>query len=285
MEFKLENVTIGADPELFLRREDGTFTSAYGVLPGTKDTPFPLQLGAVQVDGTAAEFNITPARTKEEFLEHIESVTSEMARLLPREFTLTAQPTVLYKPAYFQTLPDESKMLGCDPDFSAWDDGDIIESHGDPKYPMRTGGGHIHIGWGEGLDVTDEAHIIDCIKLTKQLDSVLYPQSCLFDTDVQRRTMYGQPGSFRPKPYGVEYRVLSNAWVADPDLAGWVFDSAKEAVQLLMVEENEIYEDVDVMDMIGNAEYMQRDALLAYHDAMLDYELPSLPDKYLSLKE
>ena len=37
----------------------------------------------------------------------------------------------------------------------------------------------------------------------------------------------GFGGAFRPKPFGVEYRALSNAWVKYPMLHTWVFDSAK----------------------------------------------------------
>ena len=33
-----------------------------------------------------------------------------------------------------------------------------------------------------------------------------------------RRQFYGQPGTFRPTPYGFEYRTLSNFWAHDTDL-------------------------------------------------------------------
>ncbi|MOA35237.1 hypothetical protein D3C78_1566850 [compost metagenome] len=57
----------------------------------------------------------------------------------------------------------------------------------------------------------------------KQLDYYLGLGSLLYDPDVKRRTMYGAAGAFRPKPYGVEYRVLSNAWLKSEELMGWVY--------------------------------------------------------------
>jgi hypothetical protein len=46
--------------------------------------------------------------------------------------------------------------------------------------------------------------------------------------------MYGQAGAFRIKPYGMEYRVLSNAWLQTPELMGWVYDNTIKALSNLM---------------------------------------------------
>jgi hypothetical protein len=35
--------------------------------------------------------------------------------------------------------------------------------------------------------------------------------------------LYGAPGSFRPKSFGVEYRPLSNAWLNSPEIAQQVY--------------------------------------------------------------
>ena len=53
---------VGADPEIFLGDADGGLVSAYGLIKGDKEHPFPVTNGAVQVDGMAAEFNIDPDR-------------------------------------------------------------------------------------------------------------------------------------------------------------------------------------------------------------------------------
>jgi hypothetical protein len=42
--------------------------------------------------------------------------------------------------------------------------------------------------------------------------------------------MYGAAGAFRPKPYGVEYRVLSNAWLQSEELMAWVYRTTTKAI-------------------------------------------------------
>jgi hypothetical protein len=70
-----------------------------------------------------------------------------------------------------------------------------------------------------------------CIALAKQLDYYLGIPSLIYDDGVKRRTLYGAPGAFRPKPYGMEYRVLSNAWLRSEGLMRWVFNTTNKAVQ------------------------------------------------------
>ena len=64
---KLNNVTIGADPEMFLyNSETGKFVSAIGLIPGTKENPFkPKELKkgfALQTDNVLVEFNIPASK-------------------------------------------------------------------------------------------------------------------------------------------------------------------------------------------------------------------------------
>ena len=56
----MSGITIGADPELFLRDGDA-ITSAIGLIGGDKYEPRLVTLGAVQEDNVLAEFNIDPA--------------------------------------------------------------------------------------------------------------------------------------------------------------------------------------------------------------------------------
>lgn len=221
------NILIGADPEMFLwsKRSDA-FISAHDKLPGTKKEPFRVACGAVQVDGTAAEFNIDPASTAQEFYTNIKTVLKEMQGLVP-DYTLKAVPMVKYNKSYFDRIvPDYAKELGCDPDYDAWER--AINTPPDATGSMRTAAGHVHIGWTEDADPYDEEHFQKGAALARQLDYYLGIMSLEWDQDGTRRLLYGKAGAFRPKPYGMEYRVLSNAWLNRMSLVKKVFNLAKK---------------------------------------------------------
>jgi len=225
------SILLGADPELFVM--DGMdFISGFGMIKGDKLNPFPVKNGAVQVDGMALEFNIDPAKDEAEFVHNINSVMDQLKAMVP-EFEIVAQPTAHFSKEYMSAQPKEALELGCEPDFNAWKDGEINPKP-DQDLPMRTGAGHIHIGWGEGFDINNQVHLSDCMEVVKQLDSYLGCASILFDLDTERRQMYGQAGSFRPKSYGVEYRVLSNYWLTSPELISFVYKTTMKAMDELM---------------------------------------------------
>lgn len=241
---------IGADPELFVRYKN-SFVSAHNLLPGTKDMPHFLSTnGAVQVDGTAAEFNIRPARTAAEFSEYILSTVEELTRMIKKHnpgYEVVAVPTADYKPEYFMTLPPEATMLGCEPDYNAWTK--KMNKPPDPRHTFRTGGGHVHVGWLEKGEALKKE---DCLMMTRQLDATLYAFSLLWDDDENRRQMYGKLGAFRYKPgYGMEYRPLSNAWVRHPDLHRFVFNTTKHAYKLGFGEGKWLIEDSVCSDFIS----------------------------------
>lgn len=217
---------IGCDPELFLMGAD-RFISAHGMLSGTKEKPLPVPHGALQIDGTAVEFNIDPAVTVQEFVDNIESVMKELKNRFP-QFSLAPVPVAHYTPEYFYTIPESARELGCNPDFDAWTgEMNIIEEVENTTF--RTGSGHIHLGWGEDFDVFSEEHFYKCMSVVRQLDYYLGMYTLLWDPDPTRRKLYGKAGAFRPKPYGVEYRVPSNAWLAKNITTRFVFNAVQKA--------------------------------------------------------
>jgi hypothetical protein len=225
------NILIGADPELFVKHQ-GNIVSGFGLIKGDKKDPFLVDNGAVQVDGMALEFNIDPAKNEAEFVYNINSVMAQLKDMVP-EFEVVAQPTAHFSRDYMSAQPKEALELGCDPDFDAWRDG-TVNVKPDQDKPMRTGAGHIHIGWCEDEDASCPIHLSSCIAITKQMDAYLGVASVLFDADTERREMYGKAGAFRPKTYGVEYRVLSNFWLSSPELISFVYQTAMLAMDELV---------------------------------------------------
>lgn len=224
-------ILVGADPEIFMF-QNGVPISAHGMIRGNKHDPFVVKDGAVQVDGMALEFNIDPASTEDQFVHNITSVMETLKAMVPG-YDLIATPVAEFGHDYIKAQPKEALELGCDPDFNAWKDG-AVNPRPQGDNPFRTGAGHVHIGWTKDADIYDAGHVEAGIMLTKQLDFFLGLPSLFYDSDPKRRTMYGAAGAFRPKSYGVEYRVLSNAWLNDPKLMAWVYRNTVSATKRLI---------------------------------------------------
>lgn len=224
------DILVGADPEVFVRKVGKkAFQSAHGMIVGDKKNPQKVHLGAVQVDGMALEFNIDPAKNEKEFITNITEVMKIMGEMVPG-YEMVAQPVAKFTEAHMKKQPKEALELGCEPDFNAWRDGEVNpRPNGDVNF--RTGAGHVHIGWTKDVDPNDPGHREACIMATKQLDYYLGLGSLLYDKDTKRRTLYGAAGAFRPKPYGVEYRVLSNAWLQSEELMAWVYRNTVKGIQ------------------------------------------------------
>jgi hypothetical protein len=223
-------IKVGADPEFFLKdSQKGLYISAHGYVPGTKENPHPLTKGAVQLDGTAVEFNINPTSNRDEFATNIKTTIDEIRQMIPRELSFAFQPTVVYHKGYFdKDIPEGAKELGCTPDFAAERGGDI-KPPPENATTMRTGSGHIHIGWGNDIEFEygrHDSHFNRCIKTTLLFDGYLKLYKEWWDRDRRRFKMYGAGGAFRPKPYGVECRSPSNAWLRHPELWPWLHDVA-----------------------------------------------------------
>lgn len=221
---------IGADPELFVFR-NGNPVSAHDLIPGTKSKPYPVPGGAVQVDGTAAEFNINPAESFEEFNDNIECVIGALSAMLPSDCELKSVPTVVWEEEYFNSLPYSAIELGCMPDFDAWTGRRNPKPRLKHMPTLRTAAGHIHIGFTENASLQDIQHIRDAQRMAQLMDWYVGTWSCSVDIDKTRRLLYGKAGACRYKTYGVEYRTLSNFWVLDYDLRKEVWNRTMEACE------------------------------------------------------
>lgn len=243
-------VTVGADPEFFLHNGI-KLVSAHDKVPGTKKEPFALKDGVcIQADGTAVEFNIRPAKTGEEFAKSIASALDQIQKLVGSGFAFKFKPSVQYPKHDFDQLPNSATELGCSPDFSADRNGRVIfrsaKILSSYRY-YRMGGGHIHVGWGKNLDPSDPSHIYDCVALSQAMKNYFMSYKKFFDSDVIRQCVYGSEGAFRPKPYGVEFRALSNAWLNYPELWPWIFDATVAIFRLLQEGKKVHVEGVDAI--------------------------------------
>lgn len=219
------NIMLGCDPELFLIDITGKLRASCGKIGGSKQHPMPLEeLGngyAVQEDNVAIEFNIPPAKSAKDF---IDSVKKTMLYLEDGVKKMHGFTIVNMSAASFpeDELEHPAALeFGCDPDYNAW----TLRRNPRPNaddHTLRSCGGHVHVGFERGA--------LKDTQLIRAMDLFLGVPSVLMDKGELRKQLYGKAGAFRAKPYGVEYRTLSNFWVFDDRLTKWVWDNTERAV-------------------------------------------------------
>lgn len=220
---------LGCDPEIFVKNKKGEPVGAWDLMPGTKMEPYKVPGGMVQVDGMALEFGVDPCENKKEFISKIKQVKTTLQKMLPKGYELLLEPVVRFSEAEMKRAPEAALELGCDPDYSGYT-GSKNPSPKLPAFNMRSAGGHVHIGWGTGFDRLSKDFIIACCPLAVELDYFLGVPSLHWDSNTERRAIYGAPGAFRPKSYGMEYRSLSNQWLKSDEYIGFVFDATVKAI-------------------------------------------------------
>lgn len=214
--------SIGADPEVFVCDDNGV-RSIIGKIGGTKEAPMPLvSLGdgfAVQEDNVALEFNIPVSASRAAFIKNINAATGFLEKVVGDAYgyKFFKESAVSFPE---EELNDPRALeFGCDPDFNAWTR-DVNPRPTAADKTLRSCGGHVHIGF------TD----LDPYSVIKFMDLYTGVPSTLMDKGEKRKNLYGKAGACRIKPYGAEYRTLSNFWIFDKRLIGWVYDNTARAL-------------------------------------------------------
>ena len=225
---------LGTDPEVFVQdRKTKQFVGAHGMLKGTKVHPQKLGFGIKgQVDGMALEFNTCPQGLSGNFA-HVVARGKDVLNIVAGKVgcRIVVQSTVEFDEEVWAATPDMFKVLGCEQDYNAWTM--KVNDPPNPEVTYRTGGGHLHTGWGRDFEIDDAFRRV-CGAYVREQDATNGVASVLYDGDVGRRELYGKAGAFRPKSYGVEYRTLSNSWVRNKELSKYVADRSFQAAMNMM---------------------------------------------------
>jgi hypothetical protein len=248
---------LGCDPEVLLydpvRKR---FVSAIGLLGGSKDHPRQVRNGAVQEDNVMAEFNIEPASTREEFVSRVTAMRQELEEMVA-PLTITQHASAMYDEVALSN--PKAQELGCDPDMNAWEQMENVPPFGLVQSPYRCAGGHVHVG----LEIDNE----DQVNIARCMDVALGVPALLLDDDRTRRHFYGKAGAYRPKPYGLEYRALSNFWIFDSPLITWVWDSMLFILDDLLQRMDEVNEDRGAIEQaMNNLDYEVARTLIAKYN-------------------
>lgn len=217
--------TLGSDPEAFLVNEQGEYVSAIDKIGGSKEVPRPLEeLGqgfAVQEDNVAIEFNVPPADSKEQFIQNITKARSYLEQEVGRMGLAFSKQSATPFPIS-ELMHPKAMEFGCDPDYNAWT-GKVNPSPKAVDRTLRSAGGHVHVGY-KFKDATQAK------KFVRYLDLFMGVPATLMDDGELRKELYGKRGACRIKPYGVEYRTLSNFWIFNDKHIGWVWDQTERAL-------------------------------------------------------
>lgn len=278
------NILIGADPEVFVTTKSGTPRSAHGLIPGSKEKPYAVMGGAVQVDGMALEFNINPANNPVMFKNNIKGVMAQMEAMLPENRKIAIRSVATFEKKHMDKQPADAKQLGCEPDWNAYTES--LNPAPDGNTRMRTAAGHIHIGWGNGFDVKSEGHLQACFLLAKQMDLYLGLPSLWFEPDGRRQQLYGKPGTFRPKTYGMEYRSPSNWWLKSERTMEFAFNLARDGTRRLIRDKalkyvgNYWHGRGEVKSVLANRDKARAKDMLYYSRLMYTRNAPDIIDNY-----
>lgn len=224
----IENVTLGADPELFIvNNATGTVVSSIGLIPGKKKNawvdPSWIKGYGLETDNILAEFNIPPCHTKDEWLTHINFMKNFI-----RDFVQKVNPDYDIKCIASMDCPadqldsDEARLFGCDADYNVYTEAKNPKPNGEST-TVRSAGCHIHVGY-------DNKKTEISLGLIKYMDAYVGIPSLLIDNDTRRRSLYGKAGCFRLTPYGFEYRTLSSTMISSDENIAFMYDATMRAI-------------------------------------------------------
>lgn len=228
------NITIGCDPELFLFDNiKQRIVPAIGKIGGSKHKPLSLVGGGmVQLDGTVLEFGTAPATSGEDFVNQIQTTVNQIRTKLDNRFHGRYELRCGALASYDPEDIDEDHVglnVGCSPQYRFTSD-NALEVVGGVSKLDRSAipiGGHIHVGFGCNLPITDERLVVSAARFTERFHEFMP----VFDNvpSLRRDNILGirDEAVVRIKPYGVEYRNLPSYWLADKRLAVAFTDLAK----------------------------------------------------------
>lgn len=229
--FKLENITIGSDLEMFITDHNDNLQSAIGVFGGTKKEPKYIgELCYIQEDNILVEANIPPVTTFEDFYKYIKYIKSYINQNHP-EYKLKYSSSEIAPLNLL--LNEKAREFGCEPvlivDYNK--DGDITpDNEFDEGIELkrqsnkRTGGYHIHIGYENPTQEISR----EIVKLFEKNVTLQLLKEDIDDHD--RREFYGKCGEYRIKPYGLECRSVGSYFLKDETTIRKVWDGVQKTI-------------------------------------------------------
>ena len=217
----MSKLLIGSDPEIMVAR-NGVPYPACGMVSGTKEEVMPTEHGGVLVDCTSLEFTHEPCASEDEFVASITGCLSDLSLIAQqRGMELDFRSSYEFDGSVLDMFGADARTFGCSKDYNAYTG--VANPSPDSGSNLRTCGGHIHLGY-EGYRTKQ-----DTLRLVMYLDHIVGRWCIRTDKDLTRMSRYGQVGCFRPKPYGLEYRVPSNFWLRSEEYTRSIYRLCHQA--------------------------------------------------------
>lgn len=212
----LNKITIGSDPEFFISK-DKKIISSVGIIPGSKGNTLPVGKFEILKDNVLVEGNIPPTHSRSEFIDTMK----ELKDIINIFFNVKCISKNSHNFKRSQLLDDFANTFGCADYLNAWQNKTICAANLSTS-TKRTAGFHIHIGYTLNENDFIKKKEMDSL-ITKAFDFFCVMPSRIFKPDAFRDTNYGELGSYREKPYGLEVRGLGGYFSKDNYL-GWTYD-------------------------------------------------------------
>lgn len=240
----IDEPTFGADPEVFIKDvKSKKLVSAIGLIGGSKKRPRRMDNDIfVQEDNVLAEFNIPPVKTLKEFKTAIKNGISTIDGIIGDTLEVDISPYGFFDKEQLNSY--KAKQFGCSADFNCWT-GEQNQSPCSKDKTLRTAAGHLMLGYRKPrLDVSQD--------YAKAMDLFAGVPSTLMSDELPRRELYGKMGTVRYKVFGVEYRTLSNFWLASDERIEWAFEAQQKAIEFVNDYEEIDHQTYTIMDLAIN---------------------------------
>lgn len=263
----LKNITIGADPEVFIRHNNGKIIPAFLFLPDN-DKSNPKDVGNgyyILHDNVTLEGNIPPASTKEEFIKNLDTLIqifrNELASKnsnLSLHYADSAELEEVYL-AY-----PAAKIFGCSPFNNAYGNDSIVAPNLE-DFKLRVSGFHNHIGYDSYYNKEKINPLI-----AKMYDIFVVVPSRMKSSDTFREKYYGALGSYRDKPYGLEVRSLGGFFF-NPEYHEKIYDNIMMMVDYInhFNDINQLIQKTNLIDPYNIKKYLKR----IYRDLDINLDL------------
>ena len=223
--------TLGTDPEIFAVNDAGEVVPAWTFLKDKEHASHYNQeeyRGSLYWDGFQAEFSTTSFTClafETDCVRHGLQAVHKAAKKVGAK--LTIKNVLPISSEALASAAEEHVQFGCARSYNIYGlTGCLADGR---TVPYRFAGGHIHLG---NPDIITDETVRGYISALDKILGVASVSLLGFMDDNIRRKFYGLPGEYRRPKWGLEYRVLSNAWLCHPVAMHLVFELARAACGL-----------------------------------------------------